>query len=508
MKSYITTPIYYVNGAPHIGHAHTSTMADILKRNRKALGYDTKLTTGCDEHGQKNQEAALESGMPITEYLTMRSGEFQRLFDMINVDYDYFVHTSRPEHMRQVANVEQRMFDAGLIIKKQYSGLYCTGCEQFKKTTDLTDEGNCPDHPNLGVEELDELNYFLNIEPYRQQLLEHIEENPKFVDPPIYRAELKRMLAEPLEDLCISRPKTRVSLGVELPFDNNYVTYVWFDALFNYLTNLDWPKEGYEQWWQAAEHTIGKDILKTHGVYWPIMLMSIGESPPARLSVHGHWVGPGGIKMSKSLGNVVDPIEVIEVVGTDALRYFLARNMRSDGDSNISLELVRQTYNSELGNKLGNLLSRAAKFSKKQFDDRVPTPGLFGSADEIIRISVLEAVNGFARRIEMADIPRLTQQLITVCDRMNNYFAEQAPWDLIKDPITDERCRTVIYVSLDCIRLVFEALRQVIPMSSNAALLMLNCLPNENEIWQPALDSLPPETKLNEIETLYPRITE
>ena len=505
MKSYITTPIYYVNGAPHLGHAHTSTMADILKRNRKAIGYETKLTTGVDEHGQKNQEAAEASGLSSQAYLDGRSEEFRRVFDLMNVDYDYFVRTSRPEHQQRVAEIEQRLFDEGLIIKKQYHGLYCTGCEQFKKASDLNEDGRCPDHPNIELIELDETNYFLRIEPYRERLLQHIEDNPGFVDPPMYRTELKQMLAEPLDDLSISRPKRRVSLGVELPFDSEYVTYVWFDALLNYLTNIAWPDPGYEDWWETAEHLIGKDILKTHGVYWPLMLMGIGVNPPARLSVHAHWTGAGGMKMSKTAGNAVDPVEVVESLGADALRYYLARNMRAESDSQISVELVQQTYNGELGNKIGNLFSRAAKFAGSRFGDEVPAPGPFDGADEALRNAMLAAAEPFGRRIEMAEIYKVMDGIVNVVGDMNSYFADSAPWDLIKDPATEERCRTVVYVALDGMRLVFEALRQVIPESADKALAMLNSAVDESAVWTPALDRLAPGTHIEEIETLFPR---
>ena len=508
MKSYITTPIYYVNGAPHIGHAHTTIMADILKRNRAALGYETKLTTGCDEHGQKNQEAAEKSGLPTAEYLKRRSGEFQSVFDLLNVDYDFFVHTSAPFHMEQVARIEQRLYDAGLIIQKQYRGLYCSGCEQFKKPSDLNEEGRCQDHPNLDVEEIDELNYFLRIEPYRERLLSHLEDNPNFVRPAKYLAELKGLLAEPLEDLCISRPKHRVSLGVELPFDSNYVTYVWFDALINYLTNLGWPESGYEPWWETVEHLIGKDILKTHGVYWPIMLMALGEKPPRQLSVHGHWVGPGGVKMSKTLGNVVDPVEVVELLGTDALRYYLARNMRTDSDSQISLDLVRQAYNAELGNKLGNLLSRAGKFAVSRFDGKVPRLAAFSDDDIALQEAVMTAVSGFGERFELSDIPRLVTGLMRVCDDINEYFNLQAPWALIKEPETVERCETVVYVTLDSLRLVLEAFRQVIPASADRALEMLGLSFDANVVWTPATRQLKAGAALGEVGTLFPRMEE
>ncbi|PVB60161.1 methionine--tRNA ligase [Labrenzia sp. 011] len=505
MKSYITTPIYYVNGSPHIGHAFTSVMADILKRNRKALGYELMLSTGVDEHGQKNQEAAAELDMSVTEYLEMRGKEFRAVFDRLDVDYDYFVRTSREGHKTAVAGMEQAIFDKGLIVKKQYTGTYCKGCEEFKKESDLTEDGQCPLHPTMKVEQTDETNYFLKMEPFRERLLQHIADNPDFVQPDAFRNELKQMLSEPLEDLCISRPKARVTLGVDLPFDPEFVTYVWFDALANYLTNIGWPEEGYEDWWAECEHLIGKDILKPHGVYWPIMLMAADLPLPKKLSVHSHWVGAGGMKMSKSIGNVVDPIEVIDKLGVDALRWYLARHMRADSDSQISVDLITQTYNSELGNKVGNLLSRAAKFSKARFDGKLPAPGPLNAQDEAIRKAVLEATGGMGTWMNLADIPARAQSIITVADEMNNYFAEQAPWDLIKNEETRERCQTVIYVTLDCLRVVMEALLQIIPGSATRSLEMLNA-PEAACPWKPELDKLRGDSDLGEIETLFPRV--
>ena len=294
-----------------------------------------------------------------------------------------------------------------------------------------------------------------------------------------------------------------------MPFDDDYVTYVWFDALINYITNVNWPEPEHAAWWAECEHLIGKDILKTHGVYWPIMLMAIDMAPPKRLSVHGHWVGAGGLKMSKTMGNVVDPIEVMDNLGADALRYYLARNARADADSQISVELITQAYNSELGNKLGNLLSRAGKFARSRFDGRIPgrAESAVADADEELRKHVLKACEPVSKKLELAEIPYATQGLITVCDQMNNYFADQAPWDLIKNEDTKERCAAVIYVTLDCLRLVFEAFSQVIPTTSEQALAMLNCeVPSgEGSPWVAELDKLEVGSELAEIGTLYPR---
>jgi methionyl-tRNA synthetase len=485
-------------------------MGDILRRNRTAQLIETKFTTGCDEHGQKNEKSAMDSTLSVPEYLDMRCGEFRKVFDMLYVGYDFFVRTSRPFHMEQVAYVENKLNDAGLIVKKQYVGIYCTGCEQFKKPSDLDSSGRCIDHPSLVPEELDEVNYFLRIEPYRERLVQFIKDHDDFIDPPVFRVELLNMLSEPLDDLCISRPLHRVSLGVRLPFDAEYVTYVWFDALINYLTNLGWPAEDHTAWWSTVEHLIGKDILKTHGIYWPIMLMSLGEEPPHRLSIHGHWVGSGGVKMSKTLGNVVDPVEVVDKLGADALRYYLARNMRSGNDSQISIKMIQQTYNGELANKLGNLFSRSAKFVSSRFGQRIPECGDLTAADEKVRSEALEAAQGFSRIIKMSDIPNVTRGVIAAADSMNVYFEEQAPWALFKNPDTQGRCATVLYVTLDSLRLLFEAFLQITPCAAEKALTTLRCLPisSENEAWTPRLDRLASGVELGDVDALFPRVAD
>lgn len=504
MQSYLTTPIYYVNAAPHIGHAHTSVMADILKRNKRARGIDTLMSTGCDEHGQKNQEAAQELGLAPQDYLDQRAAEFQRLFDLLGVDYDFYVRTTRAAHKQAVAHALQQLFDEGLIVKKSYTGKYCKGCEQFKKESDLNEEGRCPEHPNLELELIDEPNYFFPMEPYRQGLIDHINANPEFVEPAMYRGELLKMLEEPLEDLSISRPKARVTLGVELPFDTDHVTYVWFDALLNYLTSLDYPEGDYDARWRACQHLIGKDILKTHGVYWPTMLMALGLPLPKGLVVHGHWLGEGGVKMSKTLGNVVDPIEVAEKYGVDALRYYLARHMRTESDSQISVDAIAQTYSAELANKFGNLLSRAGKFAKARFAG-VPERGNLEAADEAVRAQALAAAEGFAEEITLTQLPERMAALVEAADALNGYFADAAPWDLMKEEATKARAGTVVYVALDSLRLLFEALRQVIPVSADKALAMLG-VDVPSAPWEPALNGLSGGAQLGEIAVLFARV--
>lgn len=506
--SYITTPIYYVNGSPHIGHAHTTIMADILKRHRRMRGVSVFMTTGTDEHGQKNQEAAAASGLPTMQYLDRQSGEFQALFDRLGVDYDFFVRTTHPYHVQQVRHFESLLHAKGLIEKKAYQGLYCTGCEQFKMENDLSQEGRCPDHPSLELEYTDEINYFVRIEDFRPWLLEHLETNPGWLQPERYLNEVRQMLAAPLEDLCISRPKSRVSLGVELPFDTDYVTYVWFDALINYITNVGWPDKDEFKWWRNAEHLIGKDIVKTHCIYWPIMLHALDIELPERVSVHGYWVGPGGQKMSKTLGNVVDPVEVIENFGVDALRYYLAKNMRTNADSQISVDLIRQTYESDLANNLGNLLSRVVKFTASRFDGKVPAPSELHEDDKALRDDIVARMTQAFEKMDMHTIPNSLNRIMGAASLMNEYVTAQAPWTLIKEDGQLDRVASILYAILDGLRLVAEALYPFMPSSTDRILAVLARPPMsaESAMHEFTGGLLEPGGRLGEAVILFPRV--
>ena len=507
-SSYITTPIYYVNGSPHIGHAHTTIMADILKRYRRMRGQAVFMSTGTDEHGQKNQEAAEASGLTAMEYVDRQSAEFQALFDRLGVDYDFFARTTRPYHVEQVRHFESLLDARGLIVKNAYRGLYCTGCEQFKVESDLTGEGRCPDHPSLELEDTDETNYFVRIEDYRPWLLDHIETNPDWLQPERYRNEVRQMLSQPLEDLCISRPNSRVSLGIELPFDADFVTYVWFDALINYITNVGWPDKDEFRWWQNAENLIGKDIVKTHCIYWPIMLHAIDVKLPERISVHGYWVGAGGQKMSKTLGNVVDPVEVIDAFGVDALRYYLAKNMRTNADSQISVDLIRQTYESDLANNLGNLLSRVGEFTASRFDGKVPAPGALHKDDQALVDGIAAGLTGAYADMDMHAIPASLTTIMEAASRMNEYVTAQAPWTLIKEDGQMERVASILYAILDGLRLVCEALYPFMPGSANKALSVLGRAPmaEESALHEFTGGLLEPGGTLGEVVILFPRV--
>lgn len=508
MNSYLTTPIYYVNGSPHLGHAFTTVIADILQRHRYRLGIATLLSTGCDEHGQKNAQAAAAAGLAPQEYLDLRSAEFRALFDRLNVRYGVFARTSSTYHIQQVQRVVERLRGTGLLHRKTYSGHYCAGCEQFKRRSDLDAAGHCRDHPKLAATVISEENYFLRIEPFRQAIIARVEGDPGFVHPEGFRAQLLALLRDPLDDLCMSRPAGRVPLGVRFPGDDGYVVYVWFDALINYLSNLGWPEPGDQHWWSTAEHLIGKDILKTHGVYWPAMLLALGESLPRRLLVHSHWVGEGGLKMSKSLGNVVDPNAVLDEVGADALRYVFARHMRTEADSAISVALIRQAYISELCHKLGNLHTRIFAFARAGLGGRVPPRNVLAPADDAVRTSVLAAAQPLGAVLDLDDIPVVTAGLLAAVEALNRYLTAEAPWLLAKSPGMRPRCESVTYVALDGLRLIWEALWPVIPGTAERALSAFGPFRAWDHAtpWHPRLDVLEEAALLGEAETLFPRL--
>jgi methionyl-tRNA synthetase len=310
---YITTPIYYVNASPHIGHAYTTIVADTLARYHRMAGEDTFFVTGTDEHGDKIAEAAQKAGITPKEYADKISAQFRNLWPELSITNDYFIRTTDTNHIETVRNILQKVYDAGDIYFGQYEGYYCVGCERFYMEKELV-EGKCPDHQTK-PEYRKESNYFFRMSKYQDWLINYIKENPSFIRPERYKNEVLAFLRDPLEDLCISRPKTRLQWGITLPFDENYVTYVWFDALINYITALDYPQgDKFKKFWPASQHLIAKDILKPHGIYWPTMLKAAGIEPYRHLNVHGYWNSDAS-KMSKSLGNVIRPLDLKDKYG-------------------------------------------------------------------------------------------------------------------------------------------------------------------------------------------------
>lgn len=466
MQKYLTTPIYYLNGLPHIGHAYTSILGDVFKKFEQMRGNQVYYTTGTDEHGQKNQHSIEASGLTADDFLQRQSDNFRNLFVDLGIDFDYFVRTSKPEHKKIVQEILQTIYDKGMIVKKSYEGLYCEGCEQFKKKTDLDENGCCPDH-KVAPKAISEENYFFRLEPYRQWLIEHIQANPGWIQPAKFANEVLGMLKEPLEDLCISRPKSRVWLGVELPFDHNYVTYIWFDALVNYISTLNYGHNpDFAGIWANSNHLIAKDILKPHCIYWPIMLHALGVAPVKHCFVHGYWIGEGGVKMSKSLGNVVDPVEVVKLLGVDALRFYLINNMTLGGDSQISLPMLKQGYKM-LANNIGNLQMRVLKMVQKSLGGKVPSPATLTDGDkQLISDTAARFDQIFNRDASLETVGELADSIIKAGDAANAYFAANTPWALAKDPAQADRFEAVVYTTLEMLRLIGLALYPLAPATA------------------------------------------
>lgn len=476
-KYYITTPIYYPNGDPHAGHAHTSVMADILKRwiEQQDSGNQVFLSTGVDEHGQKIEKLIQESGLGAKAYLDRKTAAFRTIFDRLNVGYDAYVRTTDPRHVAGVQYALQKVYDAGLLEPAKYEGLYCEGCEMFKTPSELDENGCCPDHKRPPVR-LKEENYILPLEPHRAWLTAQISEDPDWIQPEECRNEILQLLKKPLPPLCISRPKSRTRHGIELPFDRDYVAYVWFDALLNYVTTIGYPECGsrFTELWSHSCHLIGKDIAKTHCIYWPIMLKLLGLPLFGKIRVHGHWLGADGRKMSKSLGNGVDPLKVIQDCGADPFRYYMARNMTRN-DSLMGYELIGSCYNAELVNNISNAAYRVMKMAKKNWPQTLTVPAGLSADDgcflnEVFRISA-EAVNG---EPELDNIRLRTARIPEIASRINVYIDEKKPWRLAA-PEEASRRDSLLVALLEAVRLLFITARPVMPETAGHILTLLGC---------------------------------
>lgn len=461
-KIYLTTPIYYVNAEPHIGHLYTTALADMLKRYYTLAGDDVYYQTGTDEHGEKIVQSAEKLNITPKQFADNISSKFKDSWDKIGINYDDFIRTTDVRHVKYVQDVLTQVHASGDIYFDEYTGNYCVGCERYLTDTELVD-GKCPDH-QIEPKEVKEANYFFKMGKYQEKLIAHIEQNPTWIRPERFKNEVLSFLKSPLEDLCISRPKTRLEWGIELPFDDKYVTYVWFDALLNYVSGLNETSKGenlFDSYWQHCNHLIAKDILKTHAIYWPTMLMSAGIPLFKQLDVHGYWM-VGESKMSKSLGNVIRPLSFDAAFGIENLRYFLFKEMRFGSDSSFTYDLFVERYNSDLANGLGNLLARNAGLIAKNFG-KIPGQTPLTEAEEAIAKKVQEVVQAYRANFESRAFSKSIEDVCALLTVTDKYITEMAPWKMAKDVSQKQDLARVLRCGLEVCRIAAVLLSPVMP---------------------------------------------
>lgn len=504
---YVTTPIYYANSTPHIGHAYTSILADVVTRIYALFGSKTFFLTGTDEHGDKIAKAAKAQNKTPQQLVDENSVKFRELLPIINAQNDDFIRTTEERHKKVVQHLLQKVYDKGDIYFGEYGGKYCVGCERYYGDDELVD-GKCPDHQTV-PEQIMEKNYFFKMSAHWKKLEDHVKNNPQSIVPEGFRKEVEGLLRMGAQDLCISRPKSRLEWGIELPFDKNYVTYVWFDALINYISALGYPDSTrFDEYWPCAHHVIAKDILKPHCIYWPTMLLSMGIALPKQIAIHGYWLMDNS-KMSKSLGNVADPVKYSEKYGSDYFRYYLIRGMRFGKDASFTHADFLAVVNADLANKVGNLYSRICGLLRKYHGGQIPAVTVNTNCDHL-KNKALGLPQELFTLMQTWELQDYATTIIGLAEDVNKYLDENKPWSEIKGVDTKEKALSVLKNGLESVRLIYAWLWPIMPQTCEKVLAELGLGTSVPEILATlkTWEGLKVGHALAEAPTGFPRIEE
>ena len=504
-KFYITTAIAYTSRKPHIGNSYEIVLTDAIARYKRLQGYDVFMLTGTDEHGQKIEEYAKTAGVTPKEYVDKVSGEIRSICDILNTSYDRFIRTTDEQHEKVVQKIFKKLYEQGDIYKGHYEGMYCTPCESFWTESQLVD-GKCPDC-GREVKPAKEEAYFLKLSKYQKRLEEFIEQNENFIYPEARKKEMLNNFIKPgLQDLCVSR--TSFKWGIPVDFDPDHVVYVWIDALSNYITAIGYDPDGssdeYKKYWPADVHIIGKDIVRFHTIYWPIMLMALGEPLPKQ--VFGHpWLLFGEDKMSKSRGNVIYADDLVELLGVDAVRYYLVSEMPYASDGSITYETIIERYNSDLANTFGNLVNRTIAMQNKYFDGIIQPGNVNEPVDDELKNFALDTVKKIEKCFETYRVADAVEAVLNLAKRSNKYIDETTPWALAKDEASLPRLGTVLYNLLEAIRYIAVLLSPFMPETSEKIFAQMNCNIKDYDSLE-SFGALKAGEKVGKAEALFARI--